>query len=257
MINLDKIQYYYLEEINYGILKQIPINKSKKALSVLDIGCGSGVLSEAIKKKGYVVWGIEINREAANRARLRIDRVINEDLLQFEKIEGIIGDERFEYIIFSNILEHLYDPCLTIENYLRFLKPDGLILVSVPNVAVWINRIKLLFGNFDYTDTGVMDKTHIRFFTVKTAKRLVKKSGCSIVKVDFTPFVVRAILPLIKKIFFSISQEKTSDHRLIIDSRLYKLYLKYVYPVEYAFGFLFKKMFAYTIIVVGKKNERP
>jgi 2-polyprenyl-3-methyl-5-hydroxy-6-metoxy-1,4-benzoquinol methylase len=256
MINLDKTQYHYLEEINYGILKQIPINHSKKTRCVLDIGCGLGVLSEAIRKKGYVVWGIEINQEAANRALLRIDHVINEDVLQFEKIESIIGNKRFEYIIFSNILEHLYDPCLTIKNYLKFLKPNGWVLISVPNVAVWFNRLRLLFGNFDYTDTGTMDKTHIRFFTFKTAKMMVEKSGCSIVKVDFTPCIVRALLPFIKKTFFGIYDKKTMDPRIIIDSRLYKLYLRYVYPVEYALSFFFKKMFAYAIIVVGKKNER-
>jgi 2-polyprenyl-3-methyl-5-hydroxy-6-metoxy-1,4-benzoquinol methylase len=256
MINLDKTQYHYMEEINYGILKQIPINHSKKTLCVLDIGCGTGVLSEAVKKKGYMVWGIEINREAADRALPRIDRVINEDVSQFEKIERIIGNQRFEYIIFSNILEHLYDPCLTIKNYLKFLKPDGKILISVPNVAVWFNRIKLLFGNFDYTDTGTMDKTHIRFFTFKTAKMMVEKSGCSIVKVDFTPYLVRALLPVIKKTFFGIHDQKTFDPRMIIDSRLYKFYLKYVYPVEYALSFLFRKMFAYAIIVVGERSEK-
>jgi len=78
-------------------------------------------------------------------------------------------------------------------------------LISVPNVAVWTIRIKLLFGNFDYTDTGTMDRTHIRFFTLKTAKMIVKESGCSIVKVDSTPFMVRAILPLSRNFFWLAS----------------------------------------------------
>jgi len=81
-------------------------------------------------------------------------------------------------------------------------------LISVPNVAVWTIRIKLLFGNFDYTDTGTMDRTHIRFFTLKTAKMIVKESGCSIVKVDSTPFMVRAILPFIKKFFLACIMRK-------------------------------------------------
>jgi len=85
-------------------------------------------------------------------------------------------------------------------------------LISVPNVAVWTIRIKLLFGNFDYTNTGTMDRTHIRFFTLKTAKMIVKESGCSIVKVDSTPFIVRAILPFIKKIFFGLHHEKVQIH---------------------------------------------
>jgi len=242
-----------MEEVNYGILKHIPTNPSKKTLSVLDVGCGSGVLSEAVKKKGYTVWGIEINQEAARIAGTRIDKAINEDLLNLEKIEEIIGNNRFDYIIFSNVLEHLYDPYLILKKYLKFLEQDGFVLVSVPNVAIWTNRIRLLFGKFDYTDTGTMDRTHIRFFTFKTAMMIVKESGCSIEKVDFTPFVVRAILPMIKKFFFGLTREESLHSRVIIDSRLYKLYLNYIYPLEYALSFLFKTSFAYAIIIKGKK----
>lgn len=254
MINIHKNQYNYMEEINYGILKHIPINQSKRTLSVLDVGCGSGVLSEAIKKRGYSVWGIEINRDAAHKAALRIDKVIHEDLLNAEKIEENIGNTRFEYIVFSNVLEHLYDPYLVLKKYLKFLAQDGLVLISVPNVAVWTNRIKLLLGKFDYTDTGTMDRTHIRFFTFKTAKMIIRESGCSIIKVDFTPFVVRAMLPFIKKIVYGLNNEQHLNSRVIIDSQLYKFYQRYIYPLEYALSFPFKTIFAYSIIVVGKKE---
>jgi len=77
-----------MEEVNYGILKQIPLNQSQRNLHVLDVGCGSGVLSMAIKKKGYTVWGIEINQEAARKAGERIDKVIHEDLQEFEKLKN-------------------------------------------------------------------------------------------------------------------------------------------------------------------------
>jgi 2-polyprenyl-3-methyl-5-hydroxy-6-metoxy-1,4-benzoquinol methylase len=254
MIHIYKNYYEYMEEINYGILKQIPINKSKDIIKVLDVGCGSGVLSEAIKNKGYVVCGIELNKESAQKAKNRIDRVINEDLLKFDLIEKIIGNDFFDYIVFSNVLEHVYDPFLTLQNYLRFLKKDGLVLISVPNVAAWTIRIKLLFGNFDYHDTGLMDRTHIRFFTFKTAKLIVKETGCLIKKVDYTPFILRAFLPFIKKMIFGKKNKEQSNPRVIIDSPLYKLYLRFIYPGEYISGYLFKKVLAYTIIIVGKKK---
>lgn len=254
MIYIYKTCYEYMEEINEGILKQIPINKSKNIIKVLDIGCGSGALSEAIRNKGYIVWGIELNKEAAQKADKRIDRVINEDLLNFDITKKIIGDVSFDYIVFSNVLEHLYDPFTTIQNYMMFLKQGGSLLISVPNVAVWINRIKLLFGKFDYSDTGLMDRTHIRFFTFKTAKLIVKKSGCLINKVDYTPFIIRTILPFIKKTMFSTNNKVQQNTREIIDSRLYKLYLKLIYPIEYISGYLFKTVLAYEIIIVGKKK---
>lgn len=243
-----------MEEINYGILKQIPINKSKGAIKVLDIGCGSGALSEAIKNNGYIVWGIELNKGSAQKAEKRIDIVINEDLLKFDVIDRIIGDDCFDYIVFSNVLEHVYDPFLTLQHYLKYLKRDGLILISVPNVAVWTNRIKLLFGKFDYYDTGIMDRTHIRFFTFKTAKLIVKKSGCLVKKVDYTPYILRVFLPFIKKLMLRTNNQEKQNTRIVIDSPLYKLYLKFIYPIEYLLGYLFKTVFAYEIIVLGQKK---
>jgi 2-polyprenyl-3-methyl-5-hydroxy-6-metoxy-1,4-benzoquinol methylase len=254
MIHIYKNCYEYMEEINGGILKQIPINKSDNVIKVLDIGCGAGALSEAIKNKGYIVWGIELNNEAAQKAKKRIDRVINEDLLKFNEIKRIIGENSFDYIVFSNVLEHLYDPFLVLQNYLIFLKKGGLVLISVPNAAVWTNRIKLLFGKFDYCDTGIMDRTHIRFFTFKTAKLIVKKSGCSIKKIDYTPFILRTLLPFIKKMMFSSKDKEQQNTRRIIDSPLYKLYLKFIYPIEYISGYLLKTVFAYLIIIVGTKK---
>lgn len=254
MIHIYKNCYEYMEEINDGILKQIPVNKSKNIIKVLDIGCGAGALSEAIRNKGYIVWGIELNKEAAQKAKKRIDRVINEDLLKFNEIKRIIEKESFDYIVFSNVLEHLYDPFWVLQNYLIFLKRGGLVLISVPNVAVWTNRIKLLLGKFNYCNTGTMDRTHIRFFTFKTAKLIVKKSGCLIKKIDYTPFMFRALLPFIKKIVFSEKDKEKQNTRRIIDSSLYKLYLKFIYPIEYVSGYLFKTVFAYLIIVVGSKK---
>jgi SAM-dependent methyltransferase len=170
------------------------------------------------------------------------------------EIRRHLGERRFDFIIFSHILEHLYDPLAAINNYLPFLKDSGRLIVSVPNVAVWSNRIKFLFGGFTYKDTGIMDKTHVRFFTLRSATALLRASGCSIVRVDYTPYFTRALLPLIKRIFRLDSSNRCDDRRKILDSRPYKWYLRYIYPVEHCLGYLRKPLFAYDFIIVAKKE---
>lgn len=177
--------------MNEGVLKQIPTVSSDEKW-ILDVGCGRAALSEAIKSKGYMVWGIEINEDAVSIACKRINKVIQADLTNLEAVASLIGDIKFDYVIFSDVLEHLPDPHSVLRAYIDFLKKGGVVLVSVPNVAGWSNRLALLFGKFEYTDTGVMDRTHVRFFTFRTARELVEGAGCNIQKIDYTPFLVRA-----------------------------------------------------------------
>jgi len=248
MIDVSKQIYEYLEEINPGIIEQFPYNIDKFNNMVLDVGCGVGGLGESIKSKGYCVWGIESNNAAANTAKLRLDRVIVDDLHNISSIIPKINNILFDHLIFSDVLEHLYDPFSTLCEYSNFLKSSGHIYISVPNVVVWDNRLKFLFGHFDYQPTGVMDRTHIRFFTYKSARELVKAAGYKITRIDYTPMMIRAFLPMIKKYYHHSNNKKS-----IIDSQGYRFYQKYIYPIEYVLGFLLKELFAFRIIIVAEK----
>jgi hypothetical protein len=139
-----------------------------------------------------------------------------------------------------------------LENYLELVKPGGRVFISVPNMLVWTNRLQLLLGRFEYADTGVMDRTHIRFFTFKTARRLVGAVGCAVERVASTPYLVRAVLPLLKR-FLPRRQGASPDPRALIDSRGFRLYMKCVYPLEHACAALWRTLFAFRIIVVGVK----
>lgn len=253
MVRSSNEKYAYLEEINEGIIKHIPSSLDPDG-TVLDVGCGFGSLSEVIQqKKGYATYGIEINEEAVSIARKRITKVIQADLTDIETINSKISKTKFDYIIFSDVLEHLHDPRTVLRAYIDFLKKGGVVLISVPNVAVWSNRLALLFGKFEYRDTGVMDRTHMRFFTFRTARKLVEGSGCKVRKIDYTPFLVRASLPLIKKLLPNKVSEMDIDRQYLICSPIYKTYMKYFYPIEYFIGSWWKAMFAFRIIIVGEK----
>jgi 2-polyprenyl-3-methyl-5-hydroxy-6-metoxy-1,4-benzoquinol methylase len=246
MIRVHEGRYEYLEEINAGVLKQIPLHDNSVEQWVLDIGCGSGTLGEAIRQKGYKVWGIEEDNRAAAVAQNRLDRVTKLDLRNFEAVRQEITGKKFDYLVMSDVLEHLYDPFSTLKFYLQFLRGDGCVVISVPNALVWTNRLSFLFGRFEYADSGVMDRTHIRWFTFSTAKRVVTTAGCKITRVDYTPYLVRAFLPLLRGAIF-----RNGGSRRIIDSPAYQAYMKYVYPVEYALGSFFKPLTAFRIILVG------
>ena len=252
MIYVGRKCYPYMEEINEGILRQLR-RLTMAGGRMLDVGCGRAALGEAVQQLGWEVWGIEENREACATARTRIPHLIEGNLLDTEYVRQSLGETQFDALVFSDVLEHLYDPRSVLESYLRYLKPGGRVLISVPNAVVWTNRIQWLLGRINYQDTGVMDRTHIRFFTFRTTRQLVEAAGCRMDRVDFTPYLVRAVLPLIKRVIRADRLSGDYNPRAMIDSPGYRLYMRYVYPVEYAITFLWKRMLSFRIIVVGVK----
>jgi len=241
----------YQEEINDAILRQIAKNPPGEEKHVLDVGCGMGALSEEIRKKGYAVWGVELDGAAAAVAEARITKVLRADAADLGAIGRGVGSQRFDYLVFADILEHLPDPVAVLRDYRIFLKPGGCVLVSLPNTVVWLNRIQFLFGKFEYTDTGVMDRDHLRFFTFKTARRLVEDAGYLVVRTDYIPFFVRAAEPLIKKFFMRGLNEPDADKRQLLSSPYYAWYIKYLYPLEYVAGYLCQGLCAYKMVIVG------
>lgn len=253
MVPAQKESYKYLEELNEAVLRQVPLNKTSSRITILDVGCGTAALSEAIEDKGYAVCGIELNQEAAEIAAGRITRVVNANLTDITFIKTKLKDELFDYVIFADVLEHLYEPARILKEYLTFLKPGGLVVVSVPNTVAWSQRIMFLLGRFEYSDTGIMDKDHIRFFTFKTAKDLVRSAGCSVVGVDYIPYFVRIAQPVIKKFLLKGKLVDNGKRRTLIDSPYYKWYMRYINPIEYFLGYFCKTLFAFKLIIVGRK----
>jgi 2-polyprenyl-3-methyl-5-hydroxy-6-metoxy-1,4-benzoquinol methylase len=251
MFNL-KASYPYQPEINqvaFDLVSKV-IKDKKEVKNILDVGCGYGLLSKELKKTypKLELYGIE-NAKEASQSSQKILKLLQCSIEDMGLIKSNLKKQKFDIIIFSDVLEHLYDPVGIIKSYQSLLKQDGTIIITVPNIANIFSRIALLFGYFNYSETGVMDKTHIRFFNRKNLKYLAKESNLKIVSEKYDSIIVRWFVPLIK-IF--ITNNKGSGN--ILDSKLYQLYFKYLRPIEELFSTLLPSLFAFRLGVNLKRK---
>lgn len=250
MEKLHAQTYEYFGEINPAVIRNIPYN-----LRVLDVACGRGFLGEAIKRKGNYVVGIDLDKDSVNVSGMLLDEAYLADVACFEDLPAEVKNKRFDIILFGDILEHLYDPFTTLKDYQNLLKQNGRFIISIPNVVVWDIRLKFFFGIFNYTDTGVCDRTHIRYFTLTSMRRLIEAANLKIIKEDMNPGLLRPFVPILKKIIVGKTTKKDIvNRRTIMDSPIYKMYMKFVYPVEKIFCNMFKRLFAFQFIFVCEKK---
>ncbi len=179
---LDPLRYdYHTDDPDEvaGILQAL----MPEDVRVLDVGCGTGSVAViANRNKRNSVLGIEPD---AARAKVAASRGID-TTCDYLDPQFIAEKGPFDVIVFSDVLEHLASPDEMLDLAATALKPGGIMLVSVPNVAHWSIRLKLLFGRFDYTDFGLCDSTHLRWFTRKTIQALVAAHGFEILDTRYT-----------------------------------------------------------------------
>lgn len=243
--------YAYFEEINWGLLR---IWGNRKNLDVLDVGCGFATTSGSIQAMGNRVTGIEADPGAAALAGTRLGRVVRADLMDAVAVDAALGEERFDVLIFADVLEHLAWPALALERYLGRLRPGGRILVSLPNVGLWSVRLGLLCGRWAYADTGVLDRTHLRFFTRASARALLAESGVRVVASTSNPGLARPFIPLVKRLLAPRGGGST-DPQAIMKSGAYRFYLRWLHPVERALAGLWPGGLAFQVILEGTKTE--
>jgi methionine biosynthesis protein MetW len=151
---------------------------------VLEIGCAEGYMSAYLSRAlGCAVTGIELSADAARAARSVCERVVVGDVEAGALDELPAGG--FDVAICADVLEHLRRPGLVLRRVREKLERDGLALVSLPNVAHWDVRRPLLAGRFEYGPSGLLDDTHLRFFTRDSAQRLIEQSGFGVRDTDF------------------------------------------------------------------------
>lgn len=242
--------YPYFEDVNRGILRQWA---GRRGFEVLDVGCGFAATSEEIQRLGNAVTGIEASPEACEVAKERLTRVVREDLRNLEGVRAQLGRARFDAILFADVLEHLAAPLDVLRSYLDFLTPAGSVIVSIPNVGLWSVRLGLLVGRWEYADTGVLDRTHLRFFTRTSAKQMLAEAGLTVVGSTVNPGLVRPFLPVIKRWIAPSRPGVAHDPSAILQSAPYRAYLRAIHPVERLVASLWPGMLAFQMIYEAKR----
>ncbi|MGB8205647.1 MAG: methyltransferase domain-containing protein [Candidatus Baltobacteraceae bacterium] len=153
--------------------------------NVLEVGCASGYMARHLADWGNRVTGIDIDAEAIEEARAYCEETIVADL-DARPLAELLQGKRFEVAVFGDVLEHLRDPLRVLRDTRSFLSPDGFVVISIPNVAHGSVRLSLLRGTFEYAPSGLLDKTHLRFFTLRSVRELCVRAGYRIESIERT-----------------------------------------------------------------------
>ncbi|HBM45762.1 MAG: Methionine biosynthesis protein MetW [Parcubacteria group bacterium GW2011_GWF2_38_76] len=177
-------KYYNRDNAEYGstssrIRKILSFFDGIKGKKVLDVGCAGGHLGTEIKKLGNEVTGIDISDVLIKEAEKVLDKAIVVDV-QEENIP--FNEGYFDIVILSEVIEHLFFPEITLEKIKNVLKKDGRLIITTPNLLVFSNRVRIFFGNFEYTEKGIIIPEHIRFFTHDSLIKFLNKNGFEVVR---------------------------------------------------------------------------
>ncbi len=168
---------YYNRSFREEMFKYIPKNANR----ILEVGCSEGLFLSHIKK--YIdceVWGIEMNENAAEKASGVAFKVLSGD---FNVVFKELPVNYFDCIIFNDVIEHFSDPWLALSNTKKLLAPNGVVVSSIPNFRYIGNLTEIVItADFNYKEEGgILDKTHLRFFTLKSMKRVFEECGYTVV----------------------------------------------------------------------------
>jgi 2-polyprenyl-3-methyl-5-hydroxy-6-metoxy-1,4-benzoquinol methylase len=158
---------------------------------VLDVGAAHGYLGAVLQDRGFRMTGIEGHPELAREAGKYYEEMIVADL------DGPppTFNGQFDVILYGDVLEHLKNPLKVLISLNQNLAPHGIVIISLPNVANIFVRLHLLMGKFDYQDRGILDRTHLHFFTRKTFRQLFDRAGMEVLTLTATPIPLPLVIP--------------------------------------------------------------
>lgn len=189
------------EGSSHRILLDLIRRTSERGGALLDLGAAGGELGEALR--GQFDWriGFEFDVDRIADLREHFDQAVIADLEAVRRFPSGV-----RAIVLADILEHLRDPTSLLACAGQSLAPGGHVFVSVPNIANITVRIGLLFGVFEYRERGILDSTHLRFYTVRTIRREIESAGFRIIAVRGSSVPIRLILPRAPEVLLRIGE---------------------------------------------------
>jgi 2-polyprenyl-3-methyl-5-hydroxy-6-metoxy-1,4-benzoquinol methylase len=183
---VDHDIHYTLKRSSTGSHAQI-VSAIENGSAVLDLGCSNGLLARPLLEKDVRVTGVDagpgkrLSKELAGYYQRDLDLPLE---LPYERV--------FDYVVCADVIEHLRNRAQLLRGARRYLKPDGKLIISTPNIALWFYRLSLLVGRFEYGPRGILDETHVHLYTGSTFRREVEKAGFTVLRQRVTslPFEV-------------------------------------------------------------------
>lgn len=195
-----------------------------KGQRILDVGCGPSDFAAHLKKEGNEIVGVD-KVVPDRRHSVRVEEIQKDLDGDFQLPYG----REFDFILFLDVLEHLKEPEKVLTRARQYLKKDGRIIVSLPNIAHWSIRLSLLAGRFNYGEKGILDKTHLHFYTYRTAQRLIAEANYRVIKSSVTPLPLLDAFPVF---------------RLPI--------LRWIHWADLLLSYAWKRLFGYQFIFVAE-----
>ena len=214
------------EGSSHRILIDLISRFSNGANTLLDLGAAGGELGEALRRRFKRTIGFEFDVDRIGDLRRHFDQAVIADLESIRRLPTSA-----EAIVLADILEHLRDPRSLMQCVREALAPEGHVFISVPNIANVTVRIGLLFGIFEYRERGILDSSHLRFYTMRAIKREIESAGFRIVAIRGSSVPVRLILPRAPEFFLRLC-----ERILTIVTRIWR------------------GLFAYQIIIVAQRR---
>ena len=201
--------------------------------NILELGCSTGYFAGALTRLGHKVTGLEADPDAVELCQQRGINALVTDLSKSNPL-SCVQEVQFDAVLCMDILEHLPNPESLLRDVKSVLKPDGQLIITGPNVAYWSVRLHLLMGRWDYSRAGIMDETHLRWFTRRTWTLLLKEAGFNIRLADSAEIM--------------LPKEQWLSHFGIRESRLERLRL--------ALGKLLPNLFTTVFLISAGLNSK-